>query len=137
MKKLLVLLLCLIVLGCDKKPVKNQEKEKKQSQRMINLVNEDTELLAIKYSIDKNMLLNVIGDYENLTQGFSFSNLHRKDMALEEKFNSAKLEIVSVQAAIEIVSNKYQLSKEKIASILIEHELLDDIEGIVGRFGEE
>ncbi|MDO8662906.1 MAG: hypothetical protein Q7K98_06785 [Candidatus Omnitrophota bacterium] len=130
MKKLLVLLLCLFVIGCEQKSVQTQTGAVEENLEIENMLNEDTELLAIKYGVDSNTLVGVISDYEELTKGFSLTKAKTNISKNVDKEQTAttKLQIMNIQTAIETVSNKYQISKEKIANILIDNKMMERCE---------
>jgi len=131
MKKLLVLLLCLFVIGCEQKSVKTQTEKEEGNLEWENMLNEDIELLAVKYGIDSNTLVGVISDYEELTQGFSLAKEMKNisNNAKEEKTTASKPQILNIQTAIETVSNKYQIPKEKIVSIIIDKKMIENSKG--------
>jgi hypothetical protein len=131
MKKLLVLLLCLIVCGCEQKPLEKKEEKRGLSPTLLNTLNEDLELLAVKYSIGCDTLLGIINDYEKLTRGYSLTRLYGTD---KKKEVSPKAEIVNIRTAIDTISNKYQIPKATIGSILIDKNMMDSW---IGGDGEE
>ncbi|MBM3252794.1 MAG: hypothetical protein FJZ16_00885 [Candidatus Omnitrophica bacterium] len=134
MKKTLVLLLCLFVFGCGQKATTSQENkelsEKETIQRMQNMWKEDIDLLAIKYGMDSDKMLNIISDYEALTFGHSITrmlynfnyksdNFARKSSS-PQKETRPKPEIVDITTAIDRISIKYQISKEIIVNIILD-----------------
>lgn len=48
MKKLLVLLLCLFIIGCKQKSVKTQTEEEKAGLEITNMLSEDIKLIGVK-----------------------------------------------------------------------------------------
>ncbi|MDO8748509.1 MAG: hypothetical protein Q7J72_05275 [Candidatus Omnitrophota bacterium] len=133
MKKLTVLLLCLFCFGCEQKSIKPPSKleDREAELLMKNSLNENIELLAVKYGVDTKTLEGVIGDYEELTQGISITRaMHNiADKTNEEKATTLKPQIVSIQVAIEAVSNKYQIPKEKVGNILIDNKMMMQYSG--------
>ena len=129
MKKLIVLLLCLFILGCEQKSVKPPPKleDREADLLMKNSLNENIELLAVKYGVDTKTLEGIVGNYEELTQGVSITRemYNILDKTNEEKVTTLKPQIVSIQDAIEAVSSRYQISKEKVVSILIDKKKME------------
>lgn len=132
MKKLIVLLLCLFCFGCEQKSIKPPSKleDRETELLMNNSVNENIELLAVKYGVDIKTLEGVIGDYEVLTQGFSITEMYNiSDKTNEAKATTLKPQIVSIHVAIEEVSTKYQIPKEKVGNILIDNKMMMQCSG--------
>jgi len=113
---------------------KNTPKAEKEeiSLAMSNMLNEGLELLAIKYNLSIKVLVEVISEYEQLTTGYSFTNvvygINKSDNNKGEKETISKTQIVNIQTAVETVSNKYQIPKDKFANILIDKKILEEAE---------
>ena len=124
MKKRIILILCLFLLGCEQKPTPGLQIDAKVTQQSINSLNESVELLAVKYGIDSKVIVNIIGDYEEMTLGFSVTRLmHDASHNIVPK--ESEIKIVDIPTALEIVSNKYQVPKEKVASMLIDNKMIE------------
>lgn len=123
MKKIF-LLICIIffLAACEKKQVNNVTQpitSIRKDQYMENVASEDLSLLAIKYGLEKKILIDIICEYEEKTMGFCLSKGH---LFPEDEIEPDLLDIPS---AIEQVSNKYQIKKEILAEILIDKKMLE------------
>jgi len=141
MNKYLVLVCFLMLIGCNNsksqisKEVKLEdpfkeyydEMEKLKDKRFDEIIN----LIAIKYQLSKKELNNILLEYDNLVFGKShmlkrldkfdgFDELFSTFTAISKDKEKKSEHIISVDKAINILSNKYNVSNQKLATILLE-----------------
>jgi len=133
MKRIFILLLCLFTFGCEQKKVISKAEREQNDLEISNYMNEDLELLAIKYDINIKVLVDAIDEYEELTTGYGFTkeiyySNKANNVTKEKETSKPKSQIVNIPTAIDIVSNKYRIPKEKITNILIDKKMMEEIE---------
>ena len=125
---ILFLLLGIVLSGCAdvKTNEENLADKKRFNQWHINLSQENIILLTVKHNIDKETLKKAIFDYERMVTGYSFvgafEELGKGNTSVKK---NEKIEIISVSEAIDKVSNKYEISQEKLVTILIELKMME------------
>jgi len=85
-----------------------------------NIMTGPLQLLACKYEIQKDLLMQIIVEYEKLTGFPSASSLFltgSKDLNFKN--------LVSVDSALDTISQKYQIDKKILSSIIIEFKMME------------
>ena len=126
---LIPVIILVILFGCEKAPTQEEIEAEKASQQRSNIItnnflNEEIYLISIKYQFDIEMLVKAIKEYDKMTGGFSlfYWEAETNDFAEEEP---DAIEILTVQEAIMILSQKYQIQEKVLASILIDMQSME------------
>ncbi len=129
LRKLLMLLLISLVLGCgDSKKGKEKKteeiKEQVRTEQIVkNMMRENDFLLAAKYEISEDQLTQILIDYEKMTQVFSAIEV-LKAVSGKDIPKVLTEEPVDVPTALNRISEKYGISKKNISTIILERKIL-------------
>ena len=130
LRKLLILLLISLVLGCgDSKKGKEKKteeiKEQVRTEQIVkNMMRENDFLLAAKYEISQDQLTEILIDYEKMTQVFSAIEV-LKAVSGKDIPKVLTEEPVDVPTALNRISEKYAISKKTLSTIILERKMLE------------
>lgn len=130
MRKVLILLLISLVLGCgDSKKIKEKKtadiKEQVRTEQAIkNELEEDILLLAMKYEMSEEQLAKILIDYEKMAQEFSMTEDLKGYTSNYKPKVSPEKELVDVSTALNRISEKYGISKKTLSTIILERKML-------------
>lgn len=130
-KIIVVVFSILLILGCGdaKKDRKKGDKQEDATteQWTKNFLTGDITLLAIKHDIAEDQLIKILDEYYRMTQGFSTIEFMS---SFESKKEGTKLEtrigeVTSVSDALNRLSDKYNISKQILSSIIFDKRMLE------------
>ena len=134
-KIIVVVFSILLILGCgdSKKAEERKAEQVKEKIRAYqfkkNIMREGVLLLAIKYEISEDQLMEIIIDYEKMIQGFSVTEVLKgftdKDGPKDRPKVSMQGELVDVSTALNRISEKYGISKKTLSTIILERKMLE------------
>ncbi len=134
MRKTIVMLSCLFLIsglllfGCESETKRNKKKlqQEKSEQFMKDFMARDHKervaLLSIKYNVEENTLESILDEYlinHDFTYGLKKSIDKKEKWDIHDKMN------LNFTATLSMLSNKHKLSKETLASIIIDYKSLE------------
>jgi hypothetical protein len=129
-KKVLILLVIPLALGCSDSKKASQKKtneikwEIRTEQSRKNMTREDVLLLATKYEISEDQLTEILIDYEKMTQIFSMTEVLKAVTGKDKPKLSVEEELVDVSTALNRISEKYGISKKTLSTIILERKMV-------------
>ena len=130
-KIIVVVFSILLILGCgDAK--KDRKKVDKQRGAMTeqwtkNILTGDITLLAIKHGIAEEQLIKLLDEYYKMTEGFSMIEVMSSFASKKEgvKLETEIGEVITISDALNRLSDKYNISKPILSSIIIDKKMLE------------
>ena len=125
-KLISMVFILLMLFGCD-----DTKKEKGKLDEQREIMMEDITLLATKYGIEGEKLIKILDEYEVMAKGYSLIRITESTPSKKES-RKPKLtmeKVRDVSETLDILSEKYNISKQKLSSIIIEEKMLKIKEG--------
>jgi hypothetical protein len=121
----------LLILGCgdakkDRKKV-DKQRDAMTEQWTKNILTGDITLLAIKHGIAEEQLIKLLDEYYKMTQGFSMIEFMSSFASKKEgvKLETGIGEVITISDALNRLSDKYNISKPILSSIIIDKKMLE------------
>lgn len=136
-KIIVVVFSILLILGCGdaKKDRKKVDKQRdatteQQNKKLQNILMGDITLLAIKHGVAEEQLIKILDEYYKMTEGFSMIEFMSSIGSKKEgvKLEMEKGEVITISDALNRLSDKYNISKAILSSIIIEKKMLESQE---------
>jgi len=130
-KIIIVVFSILLILGCgdakkDRKKV-DKQRDAMTEQWTKNILTGDITLLAIKHGIAEEQLIKILDEYYKMTQGFSMIEFMSSFPSKKEgvKLETGTGEVITISDALNRLSDKYNISKQILSSIIIDKKMLE------------
>ncbi len=130
-KIIVVIFSILLILGCgdvkrDRKKA-SKERDAMSEEWSKNILTGDITLLAIKHGIAEEQLITILDEYYKMTQGFSMIKFMPSFASNKEgvKLETEIGEVITISDALNRLSDKYNISKPILSSIIIDKKMLE------------
>lgn len=130
-KIIIVFFSILLILGCgdakkDRKKV-DKQRDAMTEQWTKNILTGDITLLAIKHGIAEEQLIKILDEYYKMTQGFSMVEFMSSFPSKKEgvKLETGTGEVITISDGLNRLSDKYNISKQILSSIIIDKKMLE------------
>jgi hypothetical protein len=130
-KLIVVFFSILMILGCGDAKKDRKKVDKKQDamneQLTKNILMGDITLLAIKHGIAEEQLIKILDEYYKMTQGFSMIEFMSSFASKKEgiKLETEIGEVITISDALNRLSDKYNIPKPILSSIIIDKKMLE------------
>lgn len=141
-RAILIVAVC-FVFGCGRNP-SSDVKGKSESQDMEglllveNAMNETLELLAVKYSIDVEILVELLADYEQHTSGgsvtdFVYIKYHPVKTHVKSVGTRGGKPVLPISKALAELEKTYKIPQTTIAAILLDKNTIERVSDLIER----